>query len=492
MKKIFALWGKLPSLQRFLRATPEPSSAETIAPFFDGVFYQKQSGQQFPSDQQAIDHFLTTGWRENLSPSRAFSVQHYLSAYPDIREAEVNPLLHFLEPGWQENRQAFSTSGHINELIGYQQGTLLALGPRPLDIHLEWTSCNRLAGWVANIQGDNREVEIAHQSELIGRARVQVPHPTPGDLTYCYSHFEFYLEHPPGQISASFQDGDNTAETTLAYEPTQTADYSSVADFLQRPLVPGTSSVAPCSKQLIKSFMAKKRALVRQSNLTDSSNSEVSIVMPVFNRESLVASAIESVARQRFTNWELIIVDDGSSDNSLEVVRQTVKSLAIEDKTQILELDKNRGVSHARNQGLAVASAPIIAYLDSDNTWDRDYLYLITAAFAENPEANSVYAGQYVYFFNEVLNGLYLAGIRLQPFDRPLLEQENYIDLNIFAHRKNLYEQLGGFNEQMRRLVDWDLILKYTRQQEPLLIPALLAQYNIGIAENQITQLENC
>ena len=107
MKKIFALWGKLPSLQRFLRATPEPSSAETIAPFFDGVFYQKQSGQQFPSDQQAIDHFLTTGWRENLSPSRAFSVQHYLSAYPDIREAEVNPLFIFLSPVGRKTARLF-------------------------------------------------------------------------------------------------------------------------------------------------------------------------------------------------------------------------------------------------------------------------------------------------------------------------------------------------------------------------------------------------
>jgi hypothetical protein len=111
--------------------------------------------------------------------------------------------------------------------------------------------------------------------------------------------------------------------------------------------------------------------------------------------------------------------------------------------------------------------------------------------FETNPDANSLYAGQYVYFYNEVTRRRYLAGLRLQPFNRELLEQENYIDLNIFAHRRTLYEQLGGFNEQMRRLVDWDLILRYTKEQPPRLIPALLAQYNMGIVENQITNQED-
>ncbi len=138
-------------------------------------------------------------------------------------------------------------------------------------------------------------------------------------------------------------------------------------------------------------------------------------------------------------------------------------------------------------RGLAIARGPVIAYLDSDNTWDRDYLSLVAAEFESNPNATSVYAGQYVYLYNEVLDRRYLIGIRIQPFNGELLDQGSYIDLNIFAHRRELYEQLGGFNEQMRRLVDWDLILKYTKQQKPLLIPALLAEYNIGNAKNQIS-----
>jgi len=209
--------------------------------------------------------------------------------------------------------------------------------------------------------------------------------------------------------------------------------------------------------------------------------------MPVFNRESLVANAIKSIKNQRHKKWELIIVDDGSTDSSLAIIRDTIKELDLESKTRVIATETNHGVSHARNQGLAVARGSIIAYLDSDNTWDQDYLSLVVAEFESDPGANSVYAGQYVYLYNEILDRRYLIGIRLQPFDRELLEQESYIDLNIFAHRRELYEQLGGFNEQMRRLVDWDLILKYTQEQHPRMIQALLAQYNLGIAPNQIT-----
>lgn len=460
-------------------------SAQKIAPFFDFDFYQSQSGQKFPNEQSALEHFIEVGWKNDFSPCESFSVEHYLSAYPDIRDAGVNPLLHFLDSGWQENRRAFSVSGHVNELIGYQNNQLIALGPRPLEIHIEWTACNRLAGWVANIQSDNRKVEISDVSGLIGITSVQKPSPASGDLTY--SHFEFYVENPTSPVSAKFEDGNNQTLTTLDEKPPAESDYLSVADFLQRPVYVNTTAVAPCSKRLVKAFTKEKRKLVELSETAKAQTTMVSIVMPVFNRESLVASAITSVVKQRYENWELIIVDDGSTDESLKVIKHTIKGLGVESKVRVLTSETNCGVSHARNQGLAIAQAPVIAYLDSDNTWDRDYLTLVMEVFESNPEADSVYAGQYVYFYNKISNNRYLAGIRLQPFNRELLEQENYIDLNIYAHRRKLYEQLGGFNEQMRRLVDWDLILRYTDEQYPRVIPALLAQYNMGIAENQIT-----
>ena len=77
------------------------------------------------------------------------------------------------------------------------------------------------------------------------------------------------------------------------------------------------------------------------------------------------------------------------------------------------------------------------------------------------------------------------------PFNRSLIENENFIDLNVFSHRKVLFERLGGFKEELRRLVDWDLILKYTSEKPALLIPALMNKYYFGLANNQITATEN-
>ncbi len=209
MKKTFALWDKMPVLNRLFRSGPDTSlpnsSIAKAEPYFDVAFYQEQSGQKFAKTHEAIEHFLTIGWRSNLSPSRSFSVSHYLSAYPDIGEAGINPLLHFLDSGWQENRLAFSVSGQINEMIGYQDSQMISLGPRPLQMHMEWASCNRLAGWVINVLNDQGEVQIYHHSKLIGCPKLHQDDFKTTDVTYSY--FEMFLEGPLSPISARYFEG---------------------------------------------------------------------------------------------------------------------------------------------------------------------------------------------------------------------------------------------------------------------------------------------
>ena len=61
----------------------------------------------------------------------------------------------------------------------------------------------------------------------------------------------------------------------------------------------------------------------------------------------------------------------------------------------------------------------------------------------------------------------------------------------VFSHTAEIYKRLGGFNEEMRRLVDWELILRYTEEKPPILIPVVLNKYYFGYASNQITQIES-
>lgn len=212
----------------------------------------------------------------------------------------------------------------------------------------------------------------------------------------------------------------------------------------------------------------------------------VSIVMPMFNREKIVGEAITSVLAQTYRNFELLIVDDGSKDDSVAVVK------SFDDpRIRLIELAHNSGVSAARNAGLRESKGPFIAYIDSDNVWSPDYLAVMLDAFRQQPEATSAYAGQEVWEYLPTLDRDEFRFVRMAPFNRSRLEQRNFIDLNVFMHRRESYERFGGFNESMRRLVDWELILRYTVQHPPAFLPLTLGRYRIARADNQITFVED-
>lgn len=217
----------------------------------------------------------------------------------------------------------------------------------------------------------------------------------------------------------------------------------------------------------------------------------VSIVMPVWNRAATVAHAIQSVFDQAWSDWELLIVDDGSTDESCEILQAEIERRG-DPRIRFEMLTENRGVSTARNHALAMARGAFVAYLDSDNTWDPSMLQIMVNLLLESPDRDCAYAGQTIWQylddgggtpFSEVL------ALRSVPYNRSLLENRNYIDLNVFVHRRELFEQLGGFNESMRRLVDWELILRYTARRRPLFVAAPLCSYSLGRADNQVTSV---
>lgn len=223
------------------------------------------------------------------------------------------------------------------------------------------------------------------------------------------------------------------------------------------------------------------------------SDVKVSVVMPAFNRENLIAQAIESVRAQTHANWELLVVDDGSTDRTTEVVRSLIKQRD-DSRVRLIELSRNRGVSAARNAGLQQADGSIIAYLDSDNVWMPDYLSVMIGELLDQPDyVQGAYCGQKIMQVRH-LDGEFveeLVAVRMGEFSLSLMENRNFIDLNCFVHRRQAYTALGGFNEEMRRLVDWELILRYSLECAPHYVPVLLSNYYFDKADNQITKLEN-
>ena len=113
----------------------------------------------------------------------------------------------------------------------------------------------------------------------------------------------------------------------------------------------------------------------------------VSVVIPTFNREVLIQRALHSVIKQQNVRTEIIVVDDGSTDNTEQVIREKFKSVKYLKKN-------NAGVSSARNVGIKNANGNFIALLDSDDEWERSKLDIQLKYLTENHTLNLVHCNE--------------------------------------------------------------------------------------------------
>ena len=113
----------------------------------------------------------------------------------------------------------------------------------------------------------------------------------------------------------------------------------------------------------------------------------VSVILPTFNRADLLAPSVRSVLNQDFTDLELIVVDDGSTDHTTRVL-DSIK----DSRLQLLRLDSNRGQSAARNAGIEKSRGEFIAFQDSDDVWYRNKLSRQIDVFRSCPEVSVVYS----------------------------------------------------------------------------------------------------
>ncbi len=107
----------------------------------------------------------------------------------------------------------------------------------------------------------------------------------------------------------------------------------------------------------------------------------VSVIIPTFNRVQLLIRAVDSVLAQSWANLEIIVVDDGSTDNSVELLHERFGS-----SIRVLQLPRNRGVSYARNRGIELSRGAFIAFLDSDDLWEPEKTERQLAFMQADPE----------------------------------------------------------------------------------------------------------
>ncbi len=192
----------------------------------------------------------------------------------------------------------------------------------------------------------------------------------------------------------------------------------------------------------------------------------VSVVLATWNRSGAMREAIESVLAQTWRNWEVIVVDDGSWDDTPTIGHL----LAARDSRITYVQREHAGVSAARNAGIERARGDFVTFLDSDNVWSPEFVENMMIGMRAR-RSDVAYAtlrvdGDGEQWFREV------------DATRPALELGNVVDLNTLVVSRAALERVSGFDTSLPRAVDYDLILRLSAHYPLHHIPVLGALYD--------------
>ncbi|MBL7703090.1 MAG: glycosyltransferase family 2 protein [Ferruginibacter sp.] len=182
----------------------------------------------------------------------------------------------------------------------------------------------------------------------------------------------------------------------------------------------------------------------------------VSIIMPTYNRAHLIAETIESIRSQTFTQWELLIMDDGSDDNTEEIIEH-IK----DDRIQFYTGERTGHVSKLKNTAIKKARGELIAFIDSDDLWHPTKLEKQLAAMEQYPEAGFCLTGGYTFINkDEPVSYLYkqMDGLRYGNFLHDMFKSELSGYTQALLFRKHCVDISGYFDEK-KLFSDPDFIL---------------------------------
>lgn len=198
----------------------------------------------------------------------------------------------------------------------------------------------------------------------------------------------------------------------------------------------------------------------------------ISVIMPCLNGERHIQASIDSVRAQTFENFELIVVDNGSTDRTSEILGSVNDA-----RLKVLNLPE-RGVSRARNRGLREARGTFIAFLDSDDTWSAEFLEKMYMALSANPDAVLAYCGW---------QNLGLPGPRGEPFIPPNYENPDKAAALLEGCRWPIHACLtrhaaiieaGEFNTHLTIAEDYLLWMNVSVTGTIIRVPEVLARYH--------------
>lgn len=199
----------------------------------------------------------------------------------------------------------------------------------------------------------------------------------------------------------------------------------------------------------------------------------VSVIVPSYNMAHFLPQAVQSALDQNYPDVEVQIIDDGSTDNTPEVVRQWEGNPRVRVHRQV-----NGGLSHARNQGIALTRGPFIALLDADDLWVPQKLAMQIALFQDRPEVGVVYSGyQRIDGEGQPLSTEPTTMHRGRVSAALLIE--NFLPASSVVVRRECFERHGGFDVALRTGEDYDMWLRLSAHYEFDFIAERATRYRI-------------
>lgn len=210
------------------------------------------------------------------------------------------------------------------------------------------------------------------------------------------------------------------------------------------------------------------------------------VVIPLFNKSNYISKTVESVLTQTFQDFEIIIVDDCSTDTSIEVLT-TIQS----NKIKIIQHQQNKGLSASRNTGIKNSSTHYVAFLDADDVWKQDYLKTIYALINKFPECK-LFATNYEEVYPNQITLLPTTKLRnseketiIFDFFKSNLSQHIYCCCSLCVD-KSVFENVGYYDENITFGEDVDFNIRANNSFKLAYSSEALVSYNI-YTENQIT-----
>lgn len=188
----------------------------------------------------------------------------------------------------------------------------------------------------------------------------------------------------------------------------------------------------------------------------------VSVIIPTYNRQATIIRALDSVLDQTYSNLEVIIVDDASTDSTVQMV-----NAYRDNRVHLICIPVNGGANAARNRGIAAARGRYIAFQDSDDEWDRDKLQIQIEDMLHRGLAASFCAHRLIQGMNEtIVPKDYEDKEKYEDDLRKVLSERNVISTQTLIVRKDVFGVIGDFDEEMPRLQDYEFVIRLAQKEK--------------------------